>query len=295
MMRKQAKKLLIFVILTIPYFSGQATAQEAMSLEDLQSMDYSQKIVGMLQAENPTDMRLSAMREAALAVGAQHGYVAYLNEVKEFLKGDSETFNNLFDFSVLMKLATNNPNSELYLLPPVIRETRNLVSVSDDATQVRQTGTQWTIHKPERLVSRAPDWRQYLIYDQGVEVSTPSQILLPKTPEEKKLWSSWIVKGWTSGQRQADRELTYRVRRLGNDFIGMVKYMTLVDQGKISKPTLVSSQQSVTGGGNSMREDERFLRLSRAAQLNPNYTEWDAKILDNRDSLRYDIEMIGVD
>ena len=84
----------------------------------------------------------------------------------------------------------------------------------------------------------------------------------------------WISEGWSSGEKQAQNEFKYRARKLGEDFKGMTRYMILVEQGKVDRPVVVSSHQSVTGGGNEMREDERIYQLSRPAALNSNTDDW---------------------
>ncbi|MND11575.1 hypothetical protein D3C87_351530 [compost metagenome] len=267
--------------------------QQNMSLNSLQSMDNKNSTVLLKEAgigvDDTTQMRLKAMKEAAMAAGAQHGYVDHMNELKTAISRDDAALDDLYDFSVLMRLASGVDN-DLYMLPPVINESNNVVATSDDSRRMRISNRMYVIEKPERLVTAAPNWRQYLLFDQAIEVVSPPNVLLPRDNNEKKYWSEWVQSGWIQGVNQAEREMTYRVRQLGNDFVGMTRYMRLVTDGKISKPVVVSSHQNVIGKDNEMREGEKVIQISVPARLNPNASKWDTIEMSNRDSLRYPTE-----
>lgn len=267
--------------------------QQNMSLNSLQSMDNKNSTVLLKEAgigvDDTTQMRLKAMKEAAMAAGAQHGYVDHMNELKTAISRDDAALDDLYDFSVLMRLASGVDN-DLYMLPPVIQESNNVVATSDDSRRMRISNRMYVIEKPERLVTAAPNWRQYLLFDQAIEVVSPPNVLLPRDNNEKKYWSEWVQSGWIQGVNQAEREMTYRVRQLGNDFVGMTRYMRLVTDGKISKPVVVSSHQNVIGKDNEMREGEKVIQISVPARLNPNASKWDTIEMSNRDSLRYPTE-----
>jgi hypothetical protein len=288
----RATILAAIIGITMPSFAAEFQ-QKNLDLGSLRSMDAKnsdalRKQIGN-ENDTPKEMRLRAMKDAALAIGAQHGYVDQLNKLKAQINANSKNLDDIYDFSVLMRLASDK-DSELYLLPPVVQESHDIVSTSDDATRMRISGKMYVILKPEKLVTAAPNWRQYLLFDQDVEIVSPPDVLLPRDNSEKEKWSKWIDKGWEAGIRQAEREMTYRVRQLGDDFTGMTRYMILLTNGKISKPVVVSSHQNVIGKGSQMREDEKIIQLSSPASLNPNAKKWEAIEMDNRKSLRYPSE-----
>ncbi len=291
---KVIASLLLGAVSVIAHSQG-FKEQEHAGLEDLMGLMYSDSdspltLNAML---NPEDLRSKNMRDTALTTGAQNGYVSRINELKTVILSRSEHWDNLFDFSVIMKMA-GNKTDELFFLPPVISVSENATELSDNANRIRISGEVITIERPGRLVTLAPNWRQYLIFDQPVEISKPPFNLLPKTVAEKRDWKLWVQQGWQAGIAQAEREMAFRARRLGNDFSGMTRYMRLVKEGKVNPPVVVTSKENVVGGGATMRINEMTVRLAMPASLNPDDNNWEALILDPRDSIRYDDELGGM-
>lgn len=293
MIRDIAKLTVLAALIGVSFQCAAGFTQENMSLDALKSMDNTNSTMLLKEAgigvDDTTQMRLKAMKEAAMASGAQHGYVSHMNELKSSITNDAKAMDDLYDFSVLMRLASGE-KEDLYMLPPVIQESHNIVATSDDSRVMRISDKMYVIEKPERLVTAAPNWRQYLIFDQNVDVATPPSVLLPRDSKEKDFWSMWVQNGWVQGVNQAEREMIYRVRQLGNDFSGMTKYMRLLTDGKISKPVVVSSHQNVIGKDNEMREGEKVIQISVPAKLNPNESKWNTIEMSNRGSLRYPVE-----
>lgn len=285
-MRNSLKNIFI-ALAFIPALMTAGAYADGYSLEELRSLKHEERDSDGDNNEN--DFRIKAMREAALAVGAQNGYIDHLDFLKEQILLKEDNLDDLYDFSMIMKLASGRID-EMHLLPPVIRKSQDIVSVSSDSYRIKIAGKMYQIIKPARLVSVAPNWRQYLIYDQKVSASKPSRVLLPKTSHEESMWSEWVEEGWQAGINQAEIEMTYRVRKLGLDFKGMVKYVQLLTEGKVLKPIVSSSHQNVVGGDNEMIVDEKILQLAMPARLNTNAGEWEPLILDTRGSLRQPIE-----
>lgn len=266
-------------------------AASAKSLLELQGLEHDESKTAMagVALEGKEELRQQAQRDAALTVGAQHGYKAMI----EFLKGEvlayEEEMDRTFDFNTLMKLTSDGYN-ELYLLPPVITEVEDVISLSSDARTLELAGKVVEIVKPERLVTSAPNWRQYLIFDRDVEVPDVPNVLLPRTPLEKGNWQEWVLKGWNSGVEQADREFERRVHKLGRDFNGMQTYLRLTQQSRATKPIVSSSYTEVKGDGSKVYEQSRLIQLAKPVQLNTNANDWNAFILDNRGSFRTPLE-----
>lgn len=261
--------------------------QNHESLNDLKNLNFTQSKKSSVKGIfDPKDIRVKDMRKTALAVGAQNGFVQRVNELKSKINDNKDSLDNIFDFNVLMKLSSGELE-EMYLLPPVISTTKNMTTISDSATRIRISGTMYNIDKPARLATNAPNWRQYLIFDQPVDITKPVANLLPRDSNESLLWENWVEQGWYAGHNQAEREMSYRVRRLGQDFVGMTRYMILASEGKVNKPVVISSTDDVSGGGSQMRINDQVIQLAVPAQLNTNDNDWEALILDTRQSLRY--------
>lgn len=284
-MKRKMIALIIAASFALPFGAS------AKSLLELQGMQFDEDKTAMagVNIEGKEELRQQAQRDAALTVGAQHGYKAMIEFLKDEVIKHEEEMDDLFDFNTLMKLTSDGYN-ELYLLPPVITEVEDVISLSADARTLELAGKVVEIVKPERLVTSAPNWRQYLIFDRDVEVPEVPNVLLPKNPLEKEKWKEWVLKGWNSGIDQADREFERRVHKLGRDFKGMQTYLRLTQQSRASKPIISSSYTEVKGTGSKVYEQSRLIQLAKPVELNTNANDWNTFILDNRGSFRTPLE-----
>jgi defect-in-organelle-trafficking protein DotC len=288
------KKTILSAVIScgLAAFSVNASEQQShLDLTDLKDIEFTKSYSSNADpvGDSGVNLRLRAMKDAAIMVGAQHGYISQMNKRKNELLMIQDDMDALFDFGMIMRLS-GGIIEEMYMLPPVIQEAKNVVAVSDDASEMRHTDHYYHIVTPARLVLSPPDWRQYLIFDQPTETTTPPEQLLPKTSEEKKLWEKWVEEGWTAGQIQGEREIVYRERALGRDFNGMLVYLRLTMQKGIKKPIVVSSYEDVTGGGNEMRIGEKVIKIASPGLLDPNADNWKPLVMDTRGSLAYPVE-----
>ncbi|WP_137297149.1 type IV secretory system conjugative DNA transfer family protein [Psychromonas sp. SP041] len=282
------------IMASLPVLSlGIGYQDDGIDLETLSNLEYSEDganeniVMGLISSD---DVRIREVRNTALALGAQHGYIFYMNEFKGEIEKRSVYFDKNFDFNTLMKLSSGEI-SELHFLPPVITKIQSRVHISDNASIATIIEDEYSIDRSGMLVSVAPNWRQYLLFDQDVNVTKPNVKLLPQNDKEKAKWKEWVRQGWLAGYKQADSEMSYRSRKLGKDFKGMAIYMQLVNKGMINSPVVVSSSQNATGGSNMMRINEKTIKIARPAALNHNSSNWKALIMDGRESLRYPDEM----
>lgn len=254
------------------------------SLQELQTLHY-YKDMPLAGDDDIANKRHESMREAAIAVGAQNGYVSEMNKLRTQLNSESKTWDMQFPFKDVMRLAAPGEKS-LYFLPPVIHESKEVTAHSDDNNRIKVSGQYYDIVKKERLVTAPPDWREYLLIDIPVDVSKPVGALLPKTPQEQQLWSDWISEGWESGVLQANAEMSSRIRNLGSDITGMVRYLRLVKERKI-EPSYVASQYiGKVNAGDSMHMNQRTFAITAPATFNGNEKQWIPLDLDPRGSYR---------
>lgn len=301
---KRSFALVLALACSVPLVHAETT--QVASLADLKAMRFKdvrpaersgqpltaeQQAEMMVRGEAGADLRTAAMREAALAVSAQRGYAYRMGELREQIVRRSEELDRLFDFNTLMRVASDGNNHQ-FLLPPVIQEAREIVTSSNSRDYMRVSGRVFKIQKPERLVTASPTWREYLLDELPVAFSTPFDALLPRTAEDRSVWERSVEEGWQSGVAQANDEMRYRVAQLGGDFIGMLRYVRLGLEGKVSQPVVATAHSNVVGNGTEMREDETTYRITRTAELDTNMAKWPARGLDNRGSLRYPDEML---
>jgi|GEM_PF-3582587 len=280
-------------------FSGLLLAQSVMaetgtfSLSELKNMDKQNiKSSGRIltrDKKGKLDIRLKAMRDAALMTGAQNGYVTRLSQLKSTLKEHTKELDDLFDFRSIMRISSNNEYDSVFL-PPVIEKTNDMVRLDSSHDQMSISGVVYQILKKERLVSAPPDWRQYLIYDTEIEMNRIAPAVLPKDEDEKKKWSVWVQEGWNKGIIQAEKEMAHRIRVLGRDFNGMIRYLILVMEGKIKRPKLTSHKQFVSGNNKKMIVNERTIKVAIPSQMNLDSYYWEPLDMDNRGELSYPYE-----
>lgn len=289
------KKLATACLLGAIAFSMETNAASdiggSYSLEQLKNMDSSliSETQRLLEDDKEKAHRYKAIEQIGVAVGAQHGYAARMKELEDDFLSISGSLDQMIDFRAVM-LAAFEGEKELFLLPPVVTETKNMASLSEDAKTLRITGTTFAVSKPERLVLAPPTWREYLIATPDIQVKNPHPTMLPKDSKEKSIWVEAISRGWKAGSTQADFEMNDRIEQMGYDYLGMLRYMRLVNEGKISKPIIAKAHTDVSGGGDEMRLNDNTYRLTSESSLLSNIKYWKPMVLDTRKDLRYDVE-----
>lgn len=265
---------------------------DGMSLQELEQMS-AYKGMPLAGDDDITNKRLKSMREAALSVGAQHGYIFSMNKLRKELDAEATTWDNLFAFKDLMRVATPGEKS-LYFLPAVIHESKEVTSGNDEYNRILVSGTYYEIVKKERLVQNPPDWREYLLIDMPVDASKPVGALLPKTPAEQTQWAEWVADGWEAGILQSNAEMTARVRNLGSDYLGMIKYLTLVESGKVVPSFVASQYRNKVNQGSSLHINQRTFAITAPAEFSDRDNAWIPLDLDPRGGYRTEAEIRSI-
>jgi len=239
------------------------------SLESLQSIDVDSSYIDRTNGIEP--IRREALMEAALEVGAQGGLLSQSMEINAFLESTKDGLDRQFPFYPLL--------IDGEILPPVILESRQAVTSSDDGRTMRVADATYKIKSDARFVSAAPTWRDYLFMDQQ-GIMLPHKSVAPETGAEKKLWFEMVKKGWRSGVQQADQIYDLALNDLRQDYVGMVTYRKLLAEGKVSKPEIERNNLGVTGSGREMVIGDRVkqITIDSALQVDKSY-EWKAPVL----------------
>lgn len=262
-------------------------------MEELQKIEVSDLKSSKYETFSPTsndeDYRLTAVRRAGVMVGAQHGFNQRIEKRKAQYRAMSDTLDSLYDFRTLMTLASSNQNGK-FLIPAILGEQNGVKALSDDASVITISERRYEIIRPARLALRAPNWRGYLLYDKKMETTLPSELLMPKDKSERVIWKDAIAEGWTAGEKMAERELMTRIRRMHQDFQGIIKNVKLSEQGKLQQTLVTYDYNAVTGGGDQMLENQHTYRIAAPASLNGNMSNWKPIIMSSRDSLSFPLE-----
>lgn len=256
------------------------------SLHDLQSMRAAAALAQ--PSEGNEEARLAAMRDAAISLGAQSGFKNWIEKLSARLDVVKNELDVLYDFSTVMQLASVGGRNGLYVLPPAIREVNDMYTVNDGVLRI--SDKYYEITSKAELVSAPPHWSMYLKDKNTPEIVIPHRALWPRTDAESKLWSVWIEEGWKTGIDQAEAEMSARNTQLQVRFSGMVRYMTLVERGVVTTPTISKAIRDTVGGGDAMYVGDTVIRVTEQAKLNGNVVDYSAEITDTRESLRQDRE-----
>lgn len=216
-------------------------------------------------------LRVPAMQEAALSYGARAALAWSTREINGVLEGNSHSLSRAYDFQRLM---IKGPN-DVMVTPPVISEARDTWEASDAGKTLRVADTVYEIIKQATFSPVAPMWQSYLISD-FKEPEAPPHALSPRDNDEAERYREWIREGWKKGEEQAKEIFDANMNRLNRDFTGMVRYRTLLEEGKVAPPVLAEGNLGVTGTGQDMRVNDRAIRITRDPTLVIKPNGWDA-------------------
>jgi defect-in-organelle-trafficking protein DotC len=214
-------------------------------------------------------IRIDAMREAAMSYGARGGLAFRTFEIQRRLAEYDKSMSKAFNFSRLLVPAP----SGLLIEPPIVSEAQQAVLVNSGGQAAAVADRIYRINRVARIVTASRNWHLYLERDWG-RVDPPPAILLPKTDEERVAWAAYVKQGWDAGVKQANDTFESDIDRLTNDFVGMVRYRELLAQGMISPPYALADDRGVTGGGSEMRVGDRGVTITGQSSLIPKTGSW---------------------
>lgn len=239
-------------------------------LEDLQ------EIQGYLEPDDskmkmPIDIRLEAVKEAALSYGARGGLAARSYDINQEIATRSSYLDKVFNFRQLLIAAP----SGFMIEPPIISESQNALLIEGNGQQAAVADAIYSINQNVKIVSAPRYWGQYLERTWGA-VEEPPEILRPKDDEERVLWRKLVKQGWEEGFSQANEVFENDLNRLVADFDGMVRYRKLLAQGMVSPPFAQQVDRGITGeaGRQTMRVGDRAVVITDVPQLITESDRW---------------------
>ncbi len=274
----------------LPSGAAFAAADEnlaGVALPDPPTLVEIQEIEGYVEKKSgdtplPVDIRLEALKEAALSYGARGGLAARTKEIVGELEKRSSYLDKVYDFRSLLVSAP----SGLLIEPPVISESLNALLIEGDGQTAAVADSVYMINQNVRIVAAPRNWRTYLERTWGA-VEPPPEILRPKNAEERDLWRTLTEQGWIEGRTQADDVFEQDLNKLSADFNGMVRYRKLLAQGMVSPPFAQQVDRGVTGvtrnasvGGQSvpvtttMRVGDRAVVITGVPELITGSDQW---------------------
>jgi len=234
------------------------------SLENLQNL--STKSVYYEQQIDLSNLRESAVKQAALTLGIQAGLSYESGQIDEVLTQNESQLNKVFDFGILL--------FEDNVLPPVIVDDSNAVHINDVGDTMRIAGKTYRIVQQVRFVTAPPTWRDYLWMDYPPP-QFPDRHLLPQKGEERQAWQLGVTEGWDMGVQQAVAIYQLNLHRLVQDFDGMVLYEELLLKNMVSPFYVQKNYYGVTGSGSQMAIDDQNWKITVKPELQLHSKLWD--------------------
>lgn len=216
-------------------------------------------------------LRLKAVGQAALALGAQGGLAYESNKINDNLLKQAEHLRTIFNFDALIL----NHN----ILPPVLVESTDTLNLSDPDT-IRTASRSFKIEQDARFVTAPPTWRDYLLMAFN-KPALPDQTLLPRNATEQAIWRDQLQVGWISGLQQADQIFSENLGRLKQDYEGMVLYRQLLTEHMVTPPYVAATDLGVTGDSQHLNIGDKILRISALPGLQTNIQQW-TPVLDTQ-------------
>ncbi len=221
------------------------------------------------KSDLPFDIRVEAIKEAAISFGARGGLAKRTFLIREELDLRSRYLDKIFNFNQLLIAAP----SGLLIEPPIVTESMNSMLIDLDGQTAAVSDKIYNIIRNARIVSAPRTWHVYLEREWG-KVTPPPDILIPQNDEEREIWVEHVRKGWDYGYEQANEIFKEDLTRLESDFQGMIRYRILLTQGMISPPYALQVDRGITGGGDEMRIGDRAVQLTGVPELITGAESW---------------------
>lgn len=247
--------------------SSLSAEPKPVALSDLQNIKKENRVLE--KDVMPLDIRLDAIKEAALSYGARGGLAWRTYHIRKELEDRARYMDKIYDFRGLLIPAS----SGLLIEPPIISESQDAMIIEGSGLNAAVADRVFNINRNARIVSAPRTWRVYLERQWG-EVAMPPDILRPETKEEREIWVRLVKKGWDKGIEQANDIFQADLNRLVADYQGMIRYRTLLAQKMVSPPYALQVDRGVTGGGNNMRVGDRAVSITGLPELKTRYEEW---------------------
>lgn len=219
-------------------------------------------------------IRIQALKDTALTIGAQGGLALRSKEINKMLKPKEKQLDQIYNFGGLM-LDHN-------VLPPVLQASAqslnlnspNVISLADHTYKIVQQA---------QFVTTNPTWRDYLEMNYQ-KPDVPDSTLLPKDKQEREIWIKYVHMGWQQGIDQANNMYAKNLARLKRDYQGMMLYRELLAKHMVTKPYVVGADLGVTTNPDKtvMQINDRVLQIAATPTFNTNSDNWKPIMVQKR-------------
>lgn len=215
------------------------------------------------------EVRAQALKQLGVGLGMRAGLVDESRAILEEIEHEKTGLDTKFNFGSLM--FANG------VLPPVIEEAKDVISVTDYSMRVQ--GKVYRIVAPASFIQN--NWRNYLslglINGDDPIVGDAQRSVLPKTSEEKAYWERVVREAYVEGQAQARKVFNLNLARLERDFNGMRLFYTLHSKGLVSAPKFAAATEGVSRPDpNTIIIGDSVFRITAQPEFKADSSQWKA-------------------
>jgi defect in organelle trafficking protein DotC len=261
------KRLIIVIILITLALAGCAnTIKKDYDPENLHDLEILSDKSAQFGDPTISKIRLQALKETGLTIGAQGGLAKRSGEINKMLNKNAANLDKVFNFNGIM-LEDN-------VLPPVLEESNKSLNLKDGDT-IQIADKTYKIVRQARFVTTVPNWRDYLILDYK-KPEIPDKTLLPRTKTEREVWVKYTYMGWLNGINQANSIYADNLAKLKHDYEGTMLYHNLLAKHMINKPFVAKNAFGITTNEDhsKLRIDDRTMQIMSKPRLTSEGTEW---------------------
>ncbi len=217
-------------------------------------------------------VRETMLRESAMVLGAREGLRVQSCLIrKEIIRREAD-YDRTYRFADLMMGRG--------ILPPVITEAKNSVSLTD--TVLRVASAVYHLDAPARVVDVPPTWRDWINVGlstdscDGAPVDVPSHDQLkPQNAAEEAFFRTVLARSYQAGVQQARDILADNIARLERTYKGMRAYYDLYSRGMVSAPMIASSTDvALLDDPNTLVVGNTVIRITVPANFVDKSSNW---------------------
>jgi defect-in-organelle-trafficking protein DotC len=270
--RVLALVVIAFVHVNSPAWSGEGafeTPREVTPVRGTQpSADLETLTLAIIQGWSASDrkdrstsdlgeLRRRLLQETAQQVAASAALAAKSFMINQVFEKYGRQFDQVYRFD---QLTLHNG----LVLPAVIKEANDMAALEDGT--LRRVLRAYRIAQAEVLLTRAPNWRQWLLQIYPYP-EKPLDQLLPRNREERRVWREAAAEGWGQGIEQAHEVAKIRLAKMQQAFVGMIRFHLLKACRMVTEPKLKKTRRGVSNQGNELLIGEELYRITRTTRF----------------------------
>jgi defect-in-organelle-trafficking protein DotC len=212
--------------------------------------------------------RYDMIRDAAMIYAAQCALHHYTTIIYQQLNNKKDLLDRAFNFQPLIL--------DHDVVPPVVGQSDKTIDLVDKR-HIVVADRSYQILKHGFFTTVPVTWRDYLI-TQLHPPGPPEKSMLPTNSVEREIWQRYVAEGWIIGKEQAFEMFKNNLYKLQQDYLGMVTFHRLFQQGLMTAPIIQEIDNGIIMDKERMNINHKILSIAEQAFLDSNTSRWHSYI-----------------